>query len=180
MSNQGNPYEVPKTQAELPQHLGELLSDPQILASVRIAQIIAGALGMGLLTFTAFSLFSMYQRNAAINWNFSTLTIVGLGLAGSAIPASFIFPKFMAAPSIRVQADGTPESRIQSLLGQFQIQLIVGLAMLEGAGFLNSFALMQEHNPVSLLAAILCVGMMLVRIPTRSKVQNWLAERLQG
>lgn len=180
MNTEGNPYEAPRTKAELPEHLGEQLSGPQIEASLRVAQIITAALAIGLLTFTAFSLFSMYQRNAIINWNFSTITIFGLGLAASAIPASFIIPKFIAAPSVRLQADGTPETRVQSLLGQYQSQLIIGLALLEGAGFLNSFALMQENNPTSLLATILSIGMMIVRIPTRSRLQYWLSERIHS
>lgn len=175
MNRLENPYESPNAKSEIPE-----ISNNQVESILKICQIITAALAMGLLTFTAFALYSIYQKNGAINWTFSTLVLVGLGLSVTSIPASFLFPKFIASSTAGQQADSSSESRIQGLLSQFQSQLIVGLALLEGTGFLNAFALMQDHHPASLLAGILCIAMMLVRIPTRSKLRYWLHERLQG
>ncbi|MFO0941148.1 MAG: hypothetical protein U0930_10300 [Pirellulales bacterium] len=175
MTDSNNPYETPSSKSDFPELTGQ-----QVSGVLRVTQIITIALSLGLLTFTGISIFSIYQQNAQLNWNFDTLVLMGLGLMAFMVPASFLLPKLVANSMASAQADENPESRLNKLLGQFQSQLIIGLALLEGCGFLNAVAFMQHHHPLSMLAAIFCIGLILVRIPTRSKLQYWLRERLQG
>jgi hypothetical protein len=56
----------------------------------------------------------------------------------------------------------------------YQMQLIIALAMLEGAAFLNLIACMIEHNWWSLAIAGGVVAIMAVQFPTRTRVEQWI------
>jgi hypothetical protein len=63
--------------------------------------------------------------------------------------------------------------------GLYQIQLIVGDAMLEGATFLQLIAYLLEGQPWSLAVAGLLVALLLLRTPVRTRVERWV-ERQQA
>jgi hypothetical protein len=71
------------------------------------------------------------------------------------------------------------ELKLASLLSIYRMQLIITLAFLEGAAFFNLVSVMIEHHVISLIAAIVLLGLMAVRFPTRTKVSWWVQDRLR-
>ena len=71
------------------------------------------------------------------------------------------------------------ELKLASLLSIYRIQLIITLAFLEGAAFFNLVSVMIEHHVISLTAAIVLLGLMAVRFPSRTKVSWWVQDRLR-
>jgi hypothetical protein len=71
------------------------------------------------------------------------------------------------------------ELNLASLLGIYRMQLIITLAFLEGAAFFNLVSVMIEHHVISLIAAMVLLGLMAVRFPTRTKVSWWVQDRLR-
>ena len=67
-----------------------------------------------------------------------------------------------------------PDSEQAKLLMLLNTTTIVGAALLEGAAFANLVAFMLEGQVYSLiLAALMLVGILLA-IPTRRRVEDWL------
>jgi high-affinity Fe2+/Pb2+ permease len=168
-----NPFEP--TRVDL-QDLRSIVWDNQD-AAVLSSQIIVGALGMGVLTFAGYVLF---QGGFQLNLQ-PTLTIfIGVIVAISAIVMSFVIPAVISNLSAsRLSALQNPTSEaINKLFAVFQTQLILGCAFLEGAAFLNVFLFQMFHSVHSLAAFAICLGMLLVRIPTKGKIQAWIARRL--
>ena len=92
------------------------------------------------------------------------LMYVGLLMACVMIPTAWIVPELMSR--------GLPP-----VAGSYQVKLIVGLALLEGAAFLNLVAYLLEGRTLSLWMAVLLAGLLAMRFPTVAGVENWLEGR---
>jgi hypothetical protein len=68
--------------------------------------------------------------------------------------------------------------QIKPLIVVHQTNLIVGCAILEGAGFFNAVAYMLEHQQMNLLAAAVLALMILTQFPTGSRLVSWIEDEL--
>ena len=172
-----NPYsvgqEIDSTAAGLP--------GPKFEASVRTMQIIALALVMGVLLFLGLVLFTT-QGN--LNGKPGVLTMIGTGIGLVMVVNQFVIPGMIVKSQLKQAA--TPGSRQIDdaekgawLLGIYQTQLIVGLALLEGAAFLNLVTMMLERCLGTLGVVGLLLGLMLKKFPTRDKVSFWVQDKLR-
>lgn len=143
---------------------------------IRAAQIIVVALSLGLFILLCVNLFNFLNDAQPLNWKLTTMTLVGVVIFVASVPASFIAP-IAIANGIRV-TPAEPSAMYSQLFEFFRTQLIVGCAILESAGFLNLYMFALDHHLVSLVIAMLSVGLLLVRFPTTKKVQAWIADRL--
>ena len=146
-------------------------------ASVLTCQIIVAALCMGVLTFAGVTLM---RGGFQVVLKPTLTTLIGVFAAVSAIAMSFIVPAIVGNSSASrpsVANEPTTES-ITKLFSVYQVQLILGCAFLEGAAFLNVFLYQTSQSILSLASAAICVALMLVRIPTKSKIQAWIARKL--
>ena len=71
------------------------------------------------------------------------------------------------------------EAKSNQICGVYRGQLIVGLALLEGAAFFNLIALLLEKSIVSLAVVIVLLSFMAIKFPTRDKVSFWVQDKLR-
>jgi hypothetical protein len=69
-------------------------------------------------------------------------------------------------------------SGLPSLVGVFVTRTIVAAAMLEGAAFMSLVALMIEHQPWMIGVTGVLVVLMLMQIPSRTRVEHWVESRM--
>lgn len=130
---------------------------------VRVMQIIAFAMAMGILTF-ALVLLLVIRPEA--NAGDPLLAYVGLLFGGICIPVAWIVPELVAR-----SMPSTAES--------FQVKLIIGMALLEGAAFLNLIMYMITGSNLSIAMAGLLLFLLLARFPTTNGVQSWIERHEQ-
>lgn len=140
-----------------------------ISVKCRILTIILAALILGQVVFVAVIVFAMNGWNEAPNG--MTFSLIGLFFSVQAMLLNFFVPGIFA----KAFATKVKES-IDQLLGAYQLQVIFGAAALEGAGFMNLCAFMQEHNKWSLVPVAVGIFLILMMIPTPMRVTNWLDE----
>lgn len=150
--------------------------------TIRVNQIIVFSLTMGLAFFIGFAILKFSQENVPLNWKPSVLAVVGWVVGASALPACFIVPSLMGHATRRKEAASNESTaNLQSkFLQSYQSQLIVGCALLEGPAFLNTYAFMADTHPGSIAAAIVLAVVLLSRIPSRLRVQYWMATQMEG
>lgn len=145
-------------------------------AAVRVSQVIVFALLFGAIAFAMVIL----TQQSSVTLTAATMTWIGVAGAAIAIPTSYtlppIFETLTTLDNSTTKAKG--KSREERLFELFQVQLIMRCAILEGAAFLNIVAFQQEHCLYSILAIVLLVVMIAMRIPTKRRVQTWIAARL--
>jgi hypothetical protein len=157
----------------------------------RISQIIGGALITGVLFFLGIaSVIGLREPE------FGTLvTYVALALAAVILPLSFLVPHWVANRNRRAIAAGTwappspggsqaprisPEAiptDADKLAMAYLPQFIVGAALLEGSAFFAGIAYFLGQNPIALGLALLLVGGLILRFPTRHRVQLWVEKQ---
>jgi hypothetical protein len=155
---------------------------------VRTAQIIAGALIMGLVSFGAIAVaIQIMQKPLPGQAQFTRMPIisyVAFYLFVIQVPLSFFIPQIVTRTTVaklvktgdKVQA--SPSSNLSDLLWAiFQSSLIIGLAMLDGAGFFAGIAYLLEGLPGVLVILAAVVLMMLLRFPTSNRVQAWMVQQ---
>lgn len=174
-----NPYSVSEQQAS-----GDLQSlGPKFDQQLRVMQIIAVALMMGVLMFFGVVLVST-QGDIFGQGNPGIMTMIAAGFAGLMIINHLVIPALITKTQLNKLKSEAPgpkdsDSTNDSLLAIYRIQLIVTLALLEGAAFFNLISVMIEHHVISLIAAIALLGLMAVRFPSRTKVSWWVQDRLR-
>jgi hypothetical protein len=174
-----NPYQAGEQQMSV--------SNDQTFAgaaeSVRGMQIIAAAMMTGVLSFMFVVLVATQGNVFGFNKP-PVLTRIGAGLGAFLILNHFVVPEIVSSVQLqRITASGLlqldDESQYQQVTGIYRIRLIIALAMLEGAAFLNLVVLMVEKNGLSLGVVVLLLGLMLVRFPTQHKVSSWVSYKLR-
>ncbi len=125
------------------------------------------------------------------------LSYAAIGAGALAILLSSIAPRLISSSASKSVAPSTPAAQPgksagkgkrpgpqtadelrAKLLPQFQAQLIVRAAVLEGAAFFGAVAYLLTGNPVPACVTVALLVPMLVDFPTRTKVESWL-ERQQ-
>jgi hypothetical protein len=168
--------------------------DQFLTPRLRVMRIILLALVMGCLIFLAVVVSIRLSQNVQNN-SAPLLTNMGIGFGLLMFVLSLIVPRATVASARKQIARGTWPSAaaggrfpgavekvpgmsdVGQLCALYQIQLIIAVAMLEGATFFNLIANLQEGDTTSLVVAGLLVAAMLRLYPTRGGVENFLAEQ---
>lgn len=172
-----NPYSVSEQQTS-----GDLQSlGPNFDQQLRVMQIIAVALMMGVLMF--FGVVLMITQGAIFGQgNPGMMTMIAAGFAGLMIVNHLIIPALIARAQLNKlnseeagpkDSDNTKDS----LLAIYRTQLIITLALLEGAAFFNLVSVMIEKHMISVIAAVVLLSLMVARFPTRTKVSWWIQDK---
>jgi hypothetical protein len=135
-------------------------------------QIIALALPQGVILFAIVAVVGLGALSQPPSG--TMFSFVAAGFAGFAFVAHLVFPRFMVA---RAPGGASPFTSEMQACSAFQTQMIVRIAVLEGAAFFNVICSIIEHNWWSLGIAGLLVGWMLTNFPTRNRVERWIAEQ---
>ncbi len=151
--------------------------------SVRGMQIIAGALMAGVLFFLGLVL--TVKQGDVFNFNPpGFITIIAAGFGFLMIVNHIVIPRIIGSSQLKqVASQGFEEAdeatRIDQVVGVYRSQMIIGLALLEGAAFFNLIALMTEKSGFSLCVAMVLFALMTLRFPTRDKVSFWVQDKLR-
>ena len=96
-----------------------------------------------------------------------TITIIAVGYTVVAIVASQVIGKFIHKKT-QMADDAPTDQKISKAQEQFQTELIIRSALLEGAGFFCLIALMIEHNYLALVGAGTCLLFLFLIFPQES------------
>lgn len=150
---------------------------------LQVLQIIAGSLLSGVLTFLTITFVIRSGKGlfAPQPWEVvppgGMLTAIGLAMAALMIVLAFVVPRQVASGLRKQIAPGAPSAGSDAFFGVYQTQMILGLALLEGAAFFNAIAFLLEGHIPSLLAFGVLVALMLARFPTRAGVASWVEDQ---
>ena len=145
-------------------------------------QIICSALMLGVMTFAAMAIFiNQGQGNAAQPPRNGVIAYVAAGFAAIICVVRIILPPMMVKSGIQelLKARRVEELTRLEFYPIFQIQMIVGCALLEGAGLFNVIAYLVEGQTWSLAIVTWLVALIGISIPTVDKVNNWADDRLR-
>jgi len=154
----------------------------------RNCQIITFGLALSVIVFvfTVFVILQNAEEQKPIE--LPLLTYVGIGSALLALVAGAIAPKIIMSNLRQKLAEGqewnwNPSSVPMEELGDigplaaiFQIRLIVGLAILEGAAFMNVIAYMTEYQTISLGMAAALLFAIFLKFPWRTRIEHWVRD----
>jgi hypothetical protein len=116
------------------------------------------------------------------------ISYLAIAAAVIALFAWAVVPRMLAGKMRQSIVDGQPLQyhglpnatddmrQINPLIAMYQTSLIVGCAILEGAGFFNAVAYMLEHQQMNLLAAAVLALMILTQFPTASRLLSWIED----
>jgi hypothetical protein len=168
------------------------LNDDQaqfLRAILRVLQVISAAMMSAVVTFLIVVVLIL-QEAAPAGPLVHTYPAVGLGII--ALVAAFLVPHFVGGGIKKALVEGKrvvlpPQFRagpevgiVGNLLGLFQSRHIVGYAILEGAAFYGLIAYLLERQQASLIVVGLLLAAMLMRVPTRARLENWLEAELKS
>jgi hypothetical protein len=118
------------------------------------------------------------------------ITYTAIAFAAVLLPLSLVVPGIIAAQNRRAIATGKwavpplrgiePEALATDtgrLVMVYQQQLIIGAAMNEGLAFFAACAYLIEKSPIALGLAILLVVGLILRFPTRRRVELWIDQQ---
>ncbi len=156
--------------------------------SLRVLQIVAGALLLGVFSFLGITLFNV-QLNKGQGVNppqdmpvVSIVAVAGLALLG---PLSAIVPNVMTRSALQKilvgkwRAPSEDPSWMHATGGAKlwavrSSTMVVRLALLEGSAFLGVIAYMLEAQILALCVIGVAVFLMLCQFPTEQRVRTWL------
>ena len=166
--------------------------DEQLLIkSLRLMQIITAALVIGLVNTRLIAIVFISPKPVPPNPPgdaFPVLTAIAVAAFVALIPLSFLLPRLITKKYVSRIVMGNWQPAHNSnpvwsttifgqLLSTKHAASIVGLALLEGVGFLACIACMIEHRMIVLAVVAAVVVLMLLRFPTADKLRNWIAQQ---
>lgn len=147
--------------------------------NVRTLQIIHLALAMGVSFFLVIAVVVLRQGSffGANPWSVtSPMTLVALLFGASAIVGHLLFPNLVVAARRKdlARSEATEEADFGAMVMLYTTQKIVGSALLEGAAFFNVIVYFLDGTALPLLFALLLLGVLISRIPTRDGMTMWV------
>lgn len=141
----------------------------------RSAMLVVGVLMFGLINFAVIFLIGgrIQDPNAPM-----IVCYLGLASAGLMAVLRFIIPEIVTAAATRPKAGQTPEEFRQQLAGAYQTKVIIGAALLEGAGFFNGVAYVITGSLLNMGAIAVLLTVMAVTFPSQSQFDQW-ADQIQ-
>jgi hypothetical protein len=167
--------------------------DSPIRPRVRTMQSIALALLMGVITLLGVAVFVVRVQTQGRGMSPKDTPIVSLAalvMLLTDVPLSFVVPSAITRNALRQIAAGTWQPTPQAatafptdtakLLAVRQTAMIVGMALLEGAGFLGGIAYLQEASLLALGVAFVAILFLALNFPTEGRVRFWLDQQLDA
>jgi hypothetical protein len=158
----------------------------QVDAAVRTSQIILAAMAMGIVMFAGIVVFVIPGDEPAEG---NLLSVLAGVVAGVNLVLCLVVPSFIAAANRRRLAMGAGQSADQPDLGAsaefgklaavYQVKMIVGAALLEGACFLALCAYMIERQMPSLVVTVVLLAALLAHFPTHGRGEAWIEDQLR-
>lgn len=158
---------------------------------LRMMQLLAAALPAGVVIFMGIALFLVANRpNPVAPEGPLLLTWLAVGFVALQVVVSAVFPPLQTRSAVRRAAAGAGrpaaslaqplETDTARLLAIAQTQLLITLALLEGAAFFGCVAYLVEAQPIALAAAAVALVLMLARFPTEPRLRAWLEEQSEA
>lgn len=156
---------------------------------IRVLQIIAGALVMGLVTFLGIVLFMVQVQNKGVGLarpgGLPLISLIAVAYSALAVLLAIVIPRVLVQSGLRRIAAGAwkpPQDAnaadypddASKLLAIRQTSIIIGLAILEGSALFACIAYLLEGQSWVLAAAVLIVLLMLASFPTQERLRSWL------
>lgn len=133
---------------------------------IRVMQLLTLAMAAGVVMFAAVAVLVVGALSEPADGQ--VISLLGLGVAGLLFVLHLFLPGMVAGQNVATGGQN-------DWYAVFQVRTIIGLALLEGAAFFNLVACILEHHWWSLAMAGGFVFWMLVRFPTTSSVEQWIA-----
>lgn len=172
--SESNPYETGRMDAP-----GDDLIISRLANTLKVSQIISAALVMGVLVFLAIVLVIIRGDVQGLP-KAGLLTIIATGFGTLMIVNHMILPAIVVRPMIgkAMQEASTSDTRIDRLGDVFRTQLIITIALLEGAAMFSLVTLIVEKNVAAIGTAIMLILLMIARFPTQTKLLWWVQDKL--
>jgi len=138
----------------------------------RISQIIAGALIAGVVMFACVAFFIAQGEPAKS----PMLALVGAGMAAMAVVVRFIVPTLIVNGAKARLKEVANADRMTQLAGLYQTKMIIGMAVLEGAAFVNLIAYITERQYWSYGVVAFLLGVMAISFPSQGQFESWAEE----
>jgi len=166
-----------------------MLSDAQqkyLNALTPTLQVLVAALAGGVFMFAGVATFIGPEQPEEEPF----LTYMGAGFAAVAFVVWAVLPGLIVSRARQAIVAGRPmlvnsklpgaeEARDAGSLGNlYMLRMIVAVAILEGAAFFNLVAYLLEANLWSLVITGILLAMILMHIPTRNKITDWVLGEL--
>lgn len=152
-------------------------------ATVRTMQIIAGALIVGVVLFSAIAWF-VVPRGGPPHDTSPLISVLGAAGAVVQVVLAFIVPFKLQQPASRKLVESMLPPQVREKLGQsteqsgllavYQTRMIVAMALLEGAAFFNIVAYIIEQNWWTFAVVGVLLLFLLGMFPTRTRVEQWI------
>ena len=141
---------------------------------VLVIQIIAIALIMGVATFMVMALLI----NQGQQPKQGQLAYLGIGMAGLALVGQAFFRLGVDLGKVdRETFDPCSDEALLAFAPVYQMELIIKLALLEGAAFMNGVAYLVEIRWWSLAAMGALLAVMCLKFPTKGRITTWIERR---
>jgi hypothetical protein len=162
---------------------------------LRVMQIIAGALILGVVVFLGVVLLVVHGRNRGQGvmpaQPLPVISLMAVAMLAVCGPLAFVIPAVVTKSSLRQILSGTwraPPGADPAmtatvggrLMGVRQTTLIVGMALLEGTAFLGCTAYLSDARPFVLAVVGVAVLLMLCKFPTEAGVRAWLERQAEA
>jgi hypothetical protein len=167
-------------------------SDDRTMAQrVRVMQIVAASLLLGVAGLLGFACYRVYGRQdeqAAPVPETPILTIAAFAMLAACAGPSLLLPRLQTRKAIQQIAAGTWQPPVEShpkafegdtakLLATRQIAMIVSFALLEGPAFFACIAFLLEARTYVFAVVALSLAGMLLQFPTEGGVRAWLSQQ---
>ena len=159
---------------------------------LRVMQIIAFALVLGVLTFISIAIYVVQITDGGQGIGQPggppILSLLALGMLALLAIVSLVLPNALLRQGMRRIArrefqpppsvEPSPAADAEQILGLRQSTLIISLALIEGPAIFACVAYLLEGRPFVLAVVGLAIGLMLVRFPTQAGVRGWVRHQL--
>lgn len=154
-------------------------------------QIITVAMATGVLVFAGVVIV-LFQNDDPQEKDFQPLITYAAAAFGIvALLSATVVPRLVGAntrrnfvagnlPQMKNQMPPAETGEVGLLVAMYQVQLIIGVAILEGAAFFNVSANMLEGQTISLVMAALLLVAIFFKFPTRGSIENWINDELKS
>ena len=142
--------------------------DPTV--AIRTSQLICSALIAGVTLFLLVALF------IATNAKPPLVAYVALGVTSLVVALRFLIPDVVVNQMIKALPKSHGEMTRGRLFGLFQIRMIIGVALLEGASFFNLVSYILEGQWWSIATVVFLLMLMGMMFPTLGSFEGWFGD----
>jgi hypothetical protein len=179
--------------------MSQMTDTSKLTATVRTCQILVASLIAGVVFFLALVVLVISPAlnpapgpagagggpapGAATDFLLAILTYLAVGFGLVVLILSFVIPRLGADQARRQIAAAKVQkpdlaADTAKLVGNYQTQLIIREAMLEGGAFFAGVAYMLNQNPIALLTAVILLAVIAMQFPTSHRVRAWIDDQL--